>query len=95
MVTAAGEEVTAAYLRGAELALATAQRSDITVAILRQRSPSCGSTCIYDGTHSGSLKAAQGVTAALLRRHRIAVYSEEDLSRLPWFSAAPHSDNLR
>lgn len=82
VVTLAGEDVTEAYLRGAEAALVTAQRYGIAAAILKQRSPSCGSTCIYDGTHSGRLREGQGVTAALLRRHGMAVWSEEDLDRL-------------
>jgi len=82
VVTVTGEDVTAAYLRGAECALATAQRHGITTAILKQRSPSCGSTCIYDGSHSGRLRAGQGVTAALLRRHGVTVRSEGDLEPL-------------
>jgi len=72
---AGGEDVTAAYLRGAERALTVVQRHGITMAILKQRSPSCGSRFIYDGTHSGSLKPGQGVTAALLRRHGVIVWS--------------------
>ncbi len=83
VVTRAGEDVTEAYLRGAETALVTVQRYGVTTAILKQHSPSCGSACIYDGTHSGRLRAGQGVTAALLRRHGLTVWSEEDLDRLP------------
>ncbi len=82
VVTAEGEDVTGAYLRGAECALAAARRCSITMAILKQRSPSCGSTSIYDGTLSGRLVAGQGVTAALLLRHGVAVWSEEYLDRL-------------
>jgi len=78
VVTAAGEDVTAAYVRGAECALAAAQRYGVAAAILKQRSPSCGSACIYDGTHTGKLRAGPGVTAALLRRRGVIVYSEED-----------------
>lgn len=78
VVTIAGEDVTAAYLRGAECALLAAQRYSIARAILKQRSPSCGSSCIYDGTHTGNLRAGPGVTAALLRRRGVDVWSEED-----------------
>jgi len=69
VLTVAGEDVTAAYLRGAEQALSATQRYAITTAILRERSPSCGSGCIYDGTHAGKLRKGQGVTAA--RRGRL------------------------
>lgn len=86
VLTVAGQDVTEAYLSGAECALEAARRYGITTAILRQRSPSCGSTCIYDGAHSGRLRAGQGVTAALLRRHGVTVLSEDDLVCLPRFS---------
>jgi uncharacterized protein YbbK (DUF523 family) len=82
VVTIAGNDVTAEFLRGAESALAVAQQHGISVAILRQRSPSCGSACIYDGTHSGTLITGQGVTAALLRRHGIEALPEEDIADL-------------
>ncbi len=82
VVTISGEDVSAAFLRGAECALAIVQRRTITRAILKQRSPSCGSTRIYDGTHSGRLRDGPGVTAALLRRHGVIVYSEQDAALL-------------
>jgi uncharacterized protein YbbK (DUF523 family) len=78
VATIDGDDVTGAFLRGAERALVVAQQYAITTAILRQRSPSCGSTCIYDGAYSGVLMEGQGVTATLLRRYGIKVYSEED-----------------
>ena len=78
VVTVAGEDVTVAYLRGAERTLAAARWHGVATAILRERSPSCGSGCIYDGAHAGRLRAGQGVTVALLRRHGVAVWSEVD-----------------
>ena len=82
VMTITGEDVTEAYLHGSACALNAVHRYGITQAILKQRSPSCGSACIYDGTHSGQLRQGQGVTAALLRRHGVTVWSEEDLGRL-------------
>jgi uncharacterized protein YbbK (DUF523 family) len=82
VVMVAGDDVTAAFLRGAERALAVARQHGIVTAILRQRSPSCGSTCIYDGTHSGTLIPGQGVAAALLRRHGVEVFAEAEVSRI-------------
>jgi uncharacterized protein YbbK (DUF523 family) len=66
VLTVSGEDATEVYVRGAERALAVAKRYNVTAAILRQRSPSCGSDRIYDGTPTGRLKPGQGVTAALL-----------------------------
>lgn len=82
VLTVLGEDVTEVYMRGAELALALARRYGVTVAILREGSPSCGSERIYDGTHSRRLMPGQGVTTALLRRHGITVQSEENPDRL-------------
>jgi uncharacterized protein YbbK (DUF523 family) len=47
---------------------------------LKQRSPSCGSRQIYDGTFSGNKRDGMGVAAALLKTYGIPVYSEEELT---------------
>ena len=55
------------------------------VAVLTERSPSCGSTFLYDGSFSSQLQPGEGVTAALLREHGIRVFSQhqlEDAARL-------------
>jgi uncharacterized protein YbbK (DUF523 family) len=72
-----GNDVTEAFLRGAHEALRLAKAVGAKEAILKERSPSCGSNMIYDGTFTGSKKPGVGVTAALYRRHGIRVYSEE------------------
>lgn len=72
-----GNDVTEAFLRGAYEALQMAQTIGAKEAILKERSPSCGSCMIYDGQFKGIKKPGQGVTAALLRRHGIQVFSEE------------------
>lgn len=77
--TGEGVDVTDAFVAGAEHALEVARREKIRVAVLKARSPSCGSSSIYDGTFSGTLREGSGVTAALLREHGIAVFSEEEL----------------
>ena len=76
VMTAAGVDVTDAYLRGAHQTLRIAQSHGATRVILKARSPSCGCGHIYDGTFSGMLKAGDGVTAALLKQHGIEVISQ-------------------
>lgn len=71
-----GVDVTAAFLAGARAAVAAAQRHGAVMAILKERSPSCGSRWIYDGRFTGTLRRGQGVTAALLVCHGIAVFCE-------------------
>lgn len=74
-----GIDVTAQYLDGARKTLALAQANAIHVAILKARSPSCGSSAIYDGTFSRELIAGMGATAALLHQHGILVFDEDQI----------------
>lgn len=75
-----GKDVTKAYKRGAELCLENMQKYRLNTAILKQRSPSCGTREIYDGSFTGKKLAGQGVTAALLAQHGVTLYSEEGLT---------------
>ncbi len=82
VVTASGEDVTEAFHKGAQEVLKLARLYGCRLAVLKERSPSCGSGKIYDGTFSRKLVAGTGVTAALLMRNSIKVISENDLSEL-------------
>lgn len=77
--TRSGDVVTGAFLRGAELALRAALDGGARLAILKDGSPSCGSGFIYDGSFSGRRTPNLGVTAALLERNAIRVFSETRL----------------
>lgn len=74
-----GRDVTEQYHRGALETLRLAQLYDCSAAILKERSPSCGHGTIYDGTFTGKLTEGDGITAALLLEHDIAVYGETEL----------------
>lgn len=79
VVSRTGQDVTAEFQRGAAEALRLARLFGCTGAILKARSPSCGSGEIYDGTFSGTLCPGDGVTARLLKAGGLAVYTEESL----------------
>ena len=83
VVNVDGADVTAAYRRGAEAAVALARATGATRAVLKARSPSCGSSRIYDGTFSRRLVDGQGVTAAALRAAGLEVDSDEDAAGQP------------
>jgi len=83
-----GVDVTAAFIRGAGIALDRVKRFSIRVAILKEKSPSCGSTFIYDGSFSGKRVPGQGVTAALLRKNGIKVFSEKQLGAVQEYLCA-------
>lgn len=79
VTTGQGEEVTQAFLQGAQKTLALALKNNIKIAILTERSPSCGSKHIYDGGFSGRLIAGQGLTTKLLRENGILVFNQYQL----------------
>lgn len=71
-----GNDYTTQFKKGAMLTLEEALKNDISLAILKARSPSCGSSKIYDGTFSGKLIDGNGVTAQLLIDNGIKVITE-------------------
>ncbi len=75
-----GQDVTEAFIKGAEVALSVAQDNNIYIAILKEKSPSCGVAQIYDGTFTGAKISGFGVTTALLRKNGIQVFSEHQVS---------------
>ena len=77
-----GGDVTGQYRRGAEEALRLARLYGCKYAILKERSPSCGSGQIYDGSFSQTLISGDGVTAQLLKESGITVLGESEVDRL-------------
>jgi uncharacterized protein YbbK (DUF523 family) len=74
-----GQNVTAAFQKGAQEALYLAKLFHCEYAILKERSPSCGHGRIYDGTFSGRLTDGSGVTAELLEKNGITVLGESQI----------------
>lgn len=77
-----GTDVTAAYRRGAEETLRLARLFGCRRAVLKERSPSCGSGAVYDGTFTGTVIPGDGVTAQLLKANGIQVVGESRAEEL-------------
>ncbi|WP_024954133.1 DUF523 domain-containing protein [Sulfurospirillum arcachonense] len=77
-----GEDKTSFFEFGAQKALELCKQHDIKYAILKFRSPSCGSDIIYDGTFTHTFTSGDGITAKLLKENGIKVYSEKNLEEL-------------
>lgn len=73
VVDVEGRDVTPNFLRGAEECAKLARLFGARLAILKDKSPSCGSRLIHDGSFTGRLKEGEGVTAALLKREGVKV----------------------
>jgi uncharacterized protein YbbK (DUF523 family) len=82
VITKSGKDVTKYFEKGAKEVLKIAKILKIKKAILKQKSPSCGCGKIYDGTFSGRLIRGDGVTAKLLKKNGIKVFSEEDIDSI-------------
>lgn len=82
VVTEDGRDVTEQYHRGAAAALFWARLFHCHLAVLKEKSPSCGCGRIYDGTFSRTLTAGDGVTAELLQNEGIQIVGESGIARL-------------
>ncbi|WP_354622750.1 DUF523 domain-containing protein [Psychromonas sp. MME2] len=78
--TASGEDVSVAFKLGAQKTLQLALENKVKVAILTEKSPSCGSSLRYDGSFNRTLVNGEGCTAKLLRAHNIAVFNQFNLA---------------
>lgn len=82
VVNREGEDVTAQFQRGAEEALKFARLYSCDLAILKEKSPSCGARAIYDGSFTRTLVPGNGRTAALLQQESIPVFGESQMDEL-------------
>ena len=80
-----GRDVTDEFMKGAEKSLqqamaeAESRGEKIEGAILKAKSPSCGSGKIYDGTFTGTLVDGDGCFTAMLKRMDIKVITEKEI----------------
>ena len=82
VLSRSGEDWTEAFRLGAERALETALAQGITLAVLKERSPSCGCGAVYDGTFTGAVVRGDGVAAELLKRHGVHIRGESQIEEL-------------
>ena len=73
-----GNDLTEEFQQGAIRAYEELKKLQITALILKERSPSCGSGLIYDGSFSGMRIKGIGVATAYFKQKGLAVYSEEN-----------------
>ena len=73
VITKDGRDVTEQYKKGAKECLFLAKKYDVKKALLKLRSPSCGSEKIYDGTFTHSVIDGDGITAELFKKNGIEI----------------------
>jgi uncharacterized protein YbbK (DUF523 family) len=77
-----GRNVTSPFITGAEYALGIARKFDIKIAVLKEKSPSCGVNNIYNGHFDSTLIPGFGVTSAILKKAGLKVFSENELDQV-------------
>ncbi|BDD06953.1 DUF523 domain-containing protein [Aureibacter tunicatorum] len=76
VVTVEGVDVTENFVIGAHKALEIAKKYGLRKAILKSKSPSCGSGLIYDGSFSRKLIKGNGIASDILSRQNIDICDE-------------------
>ena len=82
VVNREGIDVTEAYRKGAEATLRIAREQSSSIAILKEKSPSCGPGRVYDGSFTGTLCRGNGVCAELLLSNGLTVVGESEAEAL-------------
>lgn len=77
VVDSESNDLTVEFKKGADEVLKIAKKLNIKKAILKQRSPSCGSGQLK--MLDGSIEKRDGVTTQLLKQNGIEVISEEEI----------------
>ena len=77
-----GRDVTKEFNIGANKALNVVLLNNIKYALLKDGSPSCGNTYIYDGTFKNNKIDGIGITTKLLKSHNIKIYNENNINEL-------------
>ena len=77
-----GCDVTSNFILGANCVLNIIKDNNISYAILKDGSPSCGKNYIYDGNFNNNKIKGSGITAKLFTNNNIKIYSENEIDKL-------------
>ena len=82
VISSKGDDVTNNFFDGANKALDIVKKENISKALLKEGSPSCGSNYIYDGSFTKTKINGMGFTARLLKNNNIKIYTEDEIELL-------------
>lgn len=90
-----GADVTAPFLAGARRTVELAQAAGARLAVLKDGSPSCGTSYVYDGTFRGQRNPGRGLTAALLAEQGVRVFSERQIPEAAAYLSSLEEETAR
>ncbi len=92
VVSRDGKDMDEAFSRGADRIMEAIAHTEIDLAILKDRSPSCGCGKIYDGTFTGTLTDGNGVFAERLQKAGIPIVTENEIGT--WIRGEQVGENI-
>lgn len=78
VVDSEGTDNTQDFLAGSRAATEKALKAGCACAILKAKSPSCGTGKIYDGSFTGTLVEGDGLAAGMMRKEGLRVMDEHE-----------------
>lgn len=82
VVNQKGKDVTKYFDKGVQYVLGAVKYFDVQIAVLKEKSPSCGVNKIYDGSFNGKLIDGQGWLTRELTKLGVKIYSEDQIEEL-------------
>ncbi len=79
LITQLGEDLTEKCMLGVKETVKIARENQVELCVMKQNSPTCGCSVIYDGTFTGRRIPGAGMAAAALKKAGFKVISEEDI----------------
>ncbi len=81
-ITDLGPDCTQAFEDGAQTAVELAKKLNCAYALLKERSPSCGSGTIHAGNFDGTLTHGDGFAAKALKAAGVKVFGDSEVDKL-------------
>ncbi len=81
VVSIEGKDLDAVYRHGVQKVMDRISKEEISFAILKAKSPTCGVHEIYDGTFTGKKIKGQGILAEALVKAGVEVCDENDIEK--------------
>ena len=82
VITNKGKNVTAEFIQGAEKSLQLVSDTEVKIAVLKSKSPSCGIGKIYDGSFTKTLKTGNGIFAHLCHENDITCIPSDNINQI-------------
>jgi len=79
VLTNTQKNITKNFIDGAKKLRTICEKYNIGFVIFKEGSPACGVNRIYDGTFTHTSKTGTGVAAALLKKLKIPLFSEDEI----------------